>query len=162
LKGSAILVSSILRNEGTTVSFLAGDSAIEISELGFYRLNVQPERESDFLVYEGNAKLDGTEIKPGQRAILFTPRLIIAHTRRMDLDAFELWSRKRSNLLFQRPDSSRRQVVAASYSTRRVTMTGLWYLDETAGAYTFVPGSKEFSSPYGGRYSIGFEGRFHR
>ncbi len=162
LKGSAILVSRILRNEGTTVSFLAGDSAIEISELGFYRLNVQPERESDFLVYEGKAKLDGTEIKPGQRAILFTPRLIIAHTRRMDLDAFELWSRKRSNLLFQRPDSSRRQAIAPSYSTRRVTLTGLWYLDETAGAYTFVPGSKDFSSPYGGRYSIGFEGRFHR
>ena len=162
LKGSAILVSSIPQKEGTTVSFLAGDSAIDISEPGVYRLNVQPERESDFLVYDGKAKLDGTEIKPGQRAILFTPRLIIAHTRRMDLDAFELWSRKRSALLFQGPGSSRRQVVSPSYSTRRVRLTGLWYLEKTSGAYTFVPGSKEFSSPYGGRYSVGFDGRFHR
>lgn len=162
LKGSAILVSRIPQKEGTTVSFLAGDSAIDISEPGVYRLNVQPERESDFLVYDGKAKLDGTELKPGQRAILFTPRLIIAHTRRMDLDAFELWSRKRSAVLFQRPDSSQRQAVSASYATRRVTLTGLWYLDETSGAYTFVPGSREFSSPYGGRYSVGFEGRFHR
>lgn len=162
LRGSAIITSRIPRKEGTIVSFLGGDSAMQILEPGFYRLNVQPERESDFLVYEGKARLDGTELKSAQRAILFTPRLIIGHTRRMDLDAFELWSRKRSNLLFQKPDSSRRHVASASYATRRITLTGLWYWDEKAGAHTFVPGFKEFSSPYGGRYSVGFDGRFHR
>lgn len=162
LKGSAILTSRIPRSEGTAVSFLAGDSTIQVSEPGFYRLNVQPNRESDFLVYEGKVTVDGTEIKSGQRAILFTPRLIVGYTRRMDLDAFELWSRKRSALLFQRPDSSRRHVVSPSYSTRRVTLTGLWYLDGTSRAYTFVPSNKEFSSPYGGRYEVGFAGTYHR
>ena len=38
----------------------------------------------------------------------------------------------------------------------------VWYFDQVAGAYTFVPGAREFSSPYGGRYSVGFAGRFHR
>lgn len=162
LKGSAILTSRIPQKDGVVVSFLAGDSKIQILQLGFYRLNVQPTRESDFLVYEGLVKVDGVDVKSGERAILFTPRLNIAHTRRMDLDAFELWSRKRSAMLFPRPDSSRRHVVKPSMATRRVSLTGLWYLDATTGAHTFVPGSREFSSPYGGRYSIGFEGRFHR
>ena len=79
LKGSAILASQIQRKEGVAVSLLAGDSVIEISEPGFYRLNVQPKRESDVLVYDGKLIVDGTEIKRGQRAILFAPRLIVAH-----------------------------------------------------------------------------------
>jgi hypothetical protein len=162
LQGSAIIASKVERAEGVAVSFLAGDSLIEIPEPGFYRLNVYPRRESDILVYDGKLTVDGTTIKSGQRAILFAPRLIVAHVRRMDLDAFELWSRKRSSLLFARTDLSRRQVIEPTLSTRRVSMTGMWYLDQTSGAYTFVPGSTEFSSPYGGRYSVGFEGRFHR
>lgn len=162
LKGSAIIASKIEREEGVAVSFLAGDSIIQIPEPGFYRLNVQPTRESDVLALDGKLVVDGTEIKSGQRAILFVPRLIVAHVRRMDLDAFELWSRKRSSLLFARTDLSRRQVIEPTLATRRVAMTGMWYLDETSGGYTFVPGSTEFSSPYGGRYSVGFEGRFHR
>jgi hypothetical protein len=162
LKGSAIVTSRLPRKDEVFVSFLAGDSNIEILEPGFYRLNIQPTRESDFLVYEGLGRVDGLNIKSGERAILFTPRLNIAHTRRMDLDAFELWSQKRSAILFPRPNSSRRHVPPSSIATRRVSLSGLWYLDEASGAFTFVPGFKEFSSPYGGRYSVGFEGRFHR
>ena len=36
---------------------------------------------------------------------------------------------------------------------------GLWYLIPESKVYTFVPTGYGLVSPYGGSYSIGFEGR---
>jgi hypothetical protein len=163
LKGSAIIASTLTRKDASTISFVAPEAEIELPGGGFYRLNVKPHRESELLVYEGTINLAGREIDHNHRVIFQGEAYDIWPIRRMDMDPFELWSRKRSSLLYEPQQKSRNnQTITPSAIAHRVEWTGMWYLDEVAGAYTFVPGGREFSSPYGGRYPIGFAGMFHR
>ncbi len=164
LAGSAIIASSLTHKEGPSISFVAPEGEIEIREEGFYRLNVKPRRESEVVVYEGAISIAGREIKQDHRVILQGEEYGIWPIRRMDMDPFELWTRKRSALLNEpkRPNKNQPIPYTARAKAHRVDSTGLWYLDQTTGAYTFVPGYREYSSPYGGRYSVGFAGTFHR
>ncbi len=163
LRGSAIIASSLTRKEGTVISFVAPEAEIEIPAEGFYRLNVKPHRESEIVVYAGAIRIAGREIKQDHRVIFQGEEYGIWPIRRMDMDPFELWTRKRTSLLNELPiRSEKHAVVPARTNAHRAERTGMWYLDQVTGAYTFVPGAREYSSPYGGRYSVGFAGRFHR
>ena len=164
LRGAAIIASSLTRKKGPVISFVAPEADIEIPEEGFYRLNVKPHRESEIFVYAGTISIGGREIKQDHRVIFQGEEYGIWPIRRMDMDPFELWTRKRSSVLFEPAKRPKQQPIAPStrVTAHRVEWSGLWYLDQVTGAYTFVPGSREFSSPYGGRYSVGFAGRFHR
>jgi hypothetical protein len=53
-------------------------------------------------------------------------------------DAFDIWSEKR-----------------ISVQAMRLPFTGVWFLEEKSGEYTFVP-IAAFKSPYGGDYSTTF------
>src|SRR5437588_874904 len=164
LSGSAIIASSLTRKEGTVISFVAPEADIEIPEEGFYRLNVKPRRESEIFVYAGTISVAGREIKQDHRVIFQGEEYGIWPIRRMDMDTFELWTRKRTSLLYELPIRSEKRAVVPTARTNahRAERTGLWYLDQVTSAYTFVPGDREYSSPYGGRYSVGFARRFHR
>jgi hypothetical protein len=154
LKGSAIIASEIQRTEGSLVTLVAPESEIALAPAGFYRLNVKPRRESELLVYDGAIKIGDREIKRDNRVVFQGKDFGIALIRRMDMDAFELWSRKRSALL------SSRMMGNPNANAHRVEQTGMWYLDQATGAYTFVPGAREFSSPYGGKYPVRFAGKW--
>jgi hypothetical protein len=154
LRGSAIIVSTIQGEEGSLVTLVAPEGEIALADEGFYRLNVKPGRESEILVYDGTIKIGDRQIQRDNRVVFQGKEFGIAPIRRMDLDAFELWSRKRSALL-----SSRTAMADPTASAHRVERTGMWYLDQANEAYTFVPGAREFSSPYGGKYSVRFAGR---
>jgi hypothetical protein len=146
LRGSAIISSRLDGKEHTPVSFVAPQSECEILRKGVYRLNRSANGLTEILVYEGRARIAGREIKDGQKAVLAEGGPAIGPMQKNALDSFDVWSRQRS--------------PALSLS-RRVQLRGMWYFDQPFGAYTFVPGWLDFHSPYGGRYSVGFLGRWH-
>lgn len=159
LKGSAIIASAIDRKEGLEITFVSPTAEVHLLEEGFYRLNVKPGRASEFLVITGRIKVGDKEVKQDKRIVFQGTEYEIWPIRKMDVDSFELWSRKRSATL-----------IASSLLPRSLQgrphgggsrQMGLWYLDQTTGAYTFVPGFGYFSSPYGGRYAVGY-GKWNR
>jgi len=166
LKGSAIVISSLTR-EGRVLTSLATSSAqIEIAEAGVYRLGIRSAREAELLVYEGRATIQGQLMKPNQRASMSGTGLEIGDIRKMDIDPFELWSRKRSQMLLlslrmapmmQRTEKyNKHRGAMVPPSTRRVRWSGLWYLVPETDTFTFVPASADRTSPYALKYEFWF------
>ena len=60
-------------------------------------------------------------------------------------DAFDVWSYRRSRLPMIR-----------AFEQYLGPFGGMWFLQEATGQYTFVPARWEYSSPYGGKYSVRF------
>ena len=146
VRGSAIIWTRLKGKDQTPVSFVAPQGEFEILKEGVYRLNSRANGETEMLVYEGRARIAGREIKDGQKAVFAEGGLAILEMQQKALDSFDVWSREKS--------------PSMSLSTR-VPLGGLWFYDQTSGAYTFVPGVLDFHSPYGGRYSVGFLGMWH-
>ena len=157
LRGAAIIASSVPAKDGLLTSFVAAGAEIEIPGKGFYRLNLSL-RETELLVYEGKVSIAGNVIESGHRVVFSGDSPEVGPTRRRDLDAFELWSRKRSSVLFEEPSRYKHAPVTAP-NAHRVESFGLWCLVPDSDVYTFVPTFYGLESPYGGTYSIGFEGR---
>jgi hypothetical protein len=158
LGGAAIIASSVPRKDGLLTSFVASTTEIEIPGKGFYRLNVSSGGESELLVYEGKVSVAGSVVEGGHRIVFSGDDTQVGPTRRRDLDAFELWSRKRSSVLFEEPDRFKHVAVGVP-NAHRAQSFGLWCLVPDSEGYTFVPTFYGLESPYGGVYSIGFEGR---
>jgi len=158
LRGAAIIASSVPTKDGLLTSFVASGAEVEIPGRGFYRLNVSPGGETELLVYEGMVSIAGSIIEAGHRVVLSGDSSEVLPTRRRDLDAFELWSRKRSSLLFEEPSRYKHAPVAAP-NAHRAQYFGVWCLVPDSDVYTFVSSAYRLASPYGGTYSIGFEGR---
>lgn len=158
LRGAAIIVSSVPDKDRLLTSFLASGAEMEIPGKGFYRLNVSPGRETELLVYEGKVSIAGRVIEAAHRVVFSGDNPEVGPTRRRDLDAFELWSRKRSSVLFEDPGRFKHVAVAAP-NAHRAQFFGVWCLVPDTEVYTFVPTAYGLQSPYGGTYAIGFEGR---
>lgn len=146
VRGSAIIFTRLEGKEHTPVSFIAPQGEGEILRKGIYRMNRGANGHTEILVFEGRARIAGREIKDGQKAVFAEDGPVIASMQKKAVDSFDVWSRQRS------PSMS---------LSRRVQLRGMWYLDQAFGAYTYVPGWVDFHSPYGGRYSVGFLGRWH-
>jgi hypothetical protein len=157
LHGSAIMASSVPRTDGLVTSFNAGEAEVEIPGKGFYRLNVSP-RLSELLVYEGKVSIAGQVVEADHRAELLGRNIDVGAIRRRDLDAFELWSRKRSSVLFEEPNRYK-HIAVSTPNAHRAQRFGLWCLVRDSSSYTFVPAMLGLESPYGGTYEIGFQGR---
>jgi hypothetical protein len=156
LRGAAIIAAGLPVKDGLVISFVAS-AEIEIPGKSFCRLNVA-RGETELLVYEGKVSIAGRVVEGGNRVVFSGDDPQVGPTRRRDLDAFELWSRKRSALLLN--DPSRFKHAPFDFpNAHRASFFGLWCLVPDAEGYTFVPTGVGLESPYGGSYSIGFAGR---
>jgi hypothetical protein len=174
MQGSALIVSTLSPAAGWATSLIAPDGAVAIPGAGIIRLNVYPRRRSEVFVFEGYAQIRGQEIPANNRVVLGTTEAAPEPIRQMDIDPFELWSLRRSsvlaNTLIVLPRSRRsapgrpvdyeadvfKHGRVMPQPSHRVSTAGLWYLDLSAKAYTFVPNSYEQRSPYGGKYVVSF------
>jgi hypothetical protein len=145
-------------------SLVAPTGEIEIPEGGIYRLNVKS-REAELVVYHGSATIQGQLITESQRAILRGTRVETGPIRWMDIDPFELWSRKRSHFLIlalsaaafhTKIETSKHRPALLPGSVHRVIDSGMWYFFPEMGAYTFVPSDRDRRSPYGPKYEFWF------
>jgi hypothetical protein len=118
------------------------DRPYEIAERGIYRFNTLPDGGTSLLVFSGAVKVAGKMIEAEKS----NARLVIQQTEssvsRFAQDSFDIWS------------SRRRRSGQVHRIKRALGMGGLWYLNETANQYTFVPMHWEHRSPYGGKYSV--------
>jgi hypothetical protein len=162
--GSAMMLSSLTRKSGVFTSLVAPTGEIEIPEGGIYRLNVKS-REAELVVYHGSATIQGQLITESQRAILRGTRVETGPIRWMDIDPFELWSRKRSHFLIlalsaaafhTKIETSKHRPALLPGSVHRVIDSGMWYFFPEMGAYTFVPSDRDRRSPYGPKYEFWF------
>ena len=114
-----------------------------IWEKGNYRVNVMPNAKSELLVYEGTTRIPKKDIPESKKDRAPNNLQEEISLKKLTGDSFDLWSLRRSKL-----------PVIRSFA--RYFGGGMWYLLESTGEYTFVPARSEFSSPYGGDYSIMF------
>lgn len=165
INGSAMVFSSLKRKSGMLTSLMAPTGEIEISEGGIYRLNVKSNREAELVVYQGSATIKGQVITESQRGILSGKGFETGPTRWMDIDPFELWSRKRSQFLIlslsmpgllEKANNNKHRPALAPGSVHRVRSSGMWYLFPETDAYTFVPSERDRRSPYGPKYEFWF------
>ena len=145
LRGSAIITYNIADKNLAPVTLVAPQLEYEIAKRGVYRLNVAPGGESEMIVREGGIRVAGREVKEGKKAVFRDGGLAVTSIGKKEQDSFDVWSRKRP-----------------LFDYHRVENKGIWFFDQTLGAYTFVSGFFSFHSPYGGKYSVGFAGRGRR
>jgi hypothetical protein len=154
-KGSAVVTSALdARGPTVPVTFVAPQAEYEVMKRGVYRLNVLPGGESQMIVYEGGIKLNAGKIKEGEKMVLGRTKPEILPVDKEAMDSFDIWSRNRAAPLTA-PERSVRDVIA-SLKRERAYYSGLWFFDQAAGTYTFVPGRLGFHSPYGGEYTTRF------
>jgi hypothetical protein len=142
LRGSAILIYLVgPKDVATPVTLAAPQVEYEIAGAGVYRLNLTPNG-SEMVVRSGKIKVPGHTVGDGKKVTSRDGAAAITSIGRVPIDSFDVWSRNR-----------------LGFDNHRVELYGIWYFDQTAGAYTFVSGRYSFNSPYGGKYSVGFDGR---
>lgn len=154
LKGSAV-VTSIQEDKGDALVTMQGFGAdYEVEKKGVYRLNVTPPDRSEIIVYEGQVSSQGGKIKEGKKSVTEDQETGIASIDKKALDSLDVWSRKRTATLAVSAEWVRQRI--AEIKSDRVYNNGMWFFDKWFRTYTFVPGIWDFSSPYGGDYSVKF------
>jgi hypothetical protein len=149
LKGSAVIVIPEPDRKATeeiALKLVAGKVEFEVSKKGIYRLNLTAENRPEMLVYDGAVMIAGREIKASKRIVSAASGLTELTLNKQALDSFDVWSVRRSQI---------RDSIGFRHAFGPVG--GLWFLDESAGEYTFVPAKWDYSSPYGGRYAITYD-----
>jgi hypothetical protein len=154
VKGSAVVTSLAEEKDDAAVTLLGPGAEYEVGRKGVYRLNVLPPDRSEIIVYEGQLNSPGGKIKDGKKSVTEDQETAIVSIDKKALDSLDLWSRRRTASLAVSAEWVRQRV--AKFKSERVYNNGMWYFDKWYRTYTFVPGIWDFSSPYGGDYSVKF------
>lgn len=144
VRGSVIVISEPDANapKPNVLTLTVEGIEYEILARGHYRLNVIKGK-SEMLVYDGSVKVAGNAIKAGKRFVRAGTAETVLPLDKQALDALVVWSNRR--MLLSEPGVVKHFLWRAG---------GLWLLDESTGEYTFVPATWDYSSPYGGSYSV--------
>jgi hypothetical protein len=147
IKGSAI---AILNPDSDTrdpavLTIVAGKTEHRISEKGNYRISMNAGATSELLVYDGTRRVPVSQRSPAKKNPPADKLQAQTPIKKLTGDSFDLWSYRRSRL----PEI---RIFTRYFGP----MGGMWFLVQATGEYTFVPARLEYSSPYGGRYSIKF------
>jgi hypothetical protein len=139
LRGSAIVHNWLDVKDQNLVTLSAPHGLYNMLTQGLYRLNVDSKGDSEMLVYSGYVQTDEGELIEQHHSV--EKRNGAKANKPIDKrarDAFDIWSEKR-----------------ISVQGRRLPFTGVWFLEENSGEYTFIPVAG-YKSPYGGDYSTTF------
>jgi hypothetical protein len=145
-RGSVVLVvhqSSSKVLAANVLKLSTGNAAYEITNAGYYHLNVTPDK-SEMLVYEGTVRTKGGNIGATKRIVTAGLNTSESSLQKDARDSFDLWSDFRA-------------ANQGGSSMLRLWYSGLWFFDPAIKEYTFVPGGRECKSPYGGSYSTMYQ-----
>jgi len=141
LRGSALIYFTYGEKEKAArplISFATPQLEFEILRDGIYQLTVN-NNSSEMNVYIGRVKLAARVINDEKRVTVRDGALDVQSLSNKQRDSFYVWSLKR---------------VSALTRSRRIKLNGMWYFDTDTNIHTYVPGRREFRSPYGGSYSV--------
>lgn len=145
VKGSVVLVvaeTSVKARERNSLKLISGDTSFDIGKRGFYHLNRPGTDIVEMLIYDGEVKLNGSEIGARKKLIVSGSNLTRASLDKDDQESFDVWSDRRVMRNLVNP------------TRRRMWFAGAWYLDPASDEFTFVPGERYCKSPYGGDYVV--------
>ena len=136
---------------------------------GLYRFEVAADGRTMALVHKGRLIVDGKEVKEGKEAVLSEGALSVASIDGRAPDEFDRWSRDRAEYLVavnkELEDNAVSQAYQDSYGSG-YSSPGLnswyggswfgssWFYSPRRHCYTFLPGRRGISSPYGSHYGF--------
>ena len=146
IRGSAIAIieSNSVSLEPAVLTIVGNKFEHKISERGNYRITANG-GSSDLLVYNGPTRVPAKETSPSRKQLPSDIAEIGVEFDKLTGDAFDVWSYRRSRLPMIR-----------AFEQYLGPFGGMWFFQEATGQYTFVPARWEYSSPYGGKYSVRF------
>lgn len=175
IKGSAIVEASGADGARMFLDVTTPQTRIVIDRKGLYRINLLPDNSTELLVWKGQALVgsdssSAQKVKDGERVSIHSSReLTTAKFDKKDADAFDLWSKSRSETLTAASRKLSDRALAGSYASYRRSafwgsrsISGLWIYDPYISGRTFLPFYYGWSSPYGRSYSTGFGFLSHR
>jgi hypothetical protein len=145
ISGSAILISQPEPGAigSNTISLIMAGRRYVISKPGIFRVNAQPGRAPEFLIFDGEVAVAGHHFKGPRKLISQSEGLTDLEFDKSSTDAFDAWAERRSQL---QSIMRSRQLLSP--------LGGVWFVIEATGQYTFVPAQWSYHSPYGGNYSV--------
>jgi len=165
IKGSAIIEATGPDDVRFQINVEAGNQKLAIARSGIYRLNVSA-NSTELLVRKGRVILpNGELIKSGKKVSFAGGAPLVAKLEKTDVDAFDLWSKQRAEMLAQANRKLSNSVMNAylsngswGYPFFGRTRWGLWTFSPFSQCYTFLPFFFGWSSPYGHYYGSYFGG----
>jgi ferric-dicitrate binding protein FerR (iron transport regulator) len=147
IKGSAvaILEPDTEATEPAVLTIVADKTEHRLSEKGNYRISMIAGAKPELLVYDGTTRVPLSEVSRSKKNRPSDKAHTEIFLHKLTGDGFDIWSYRRSRL-----------VEIRSFRRYFGPFGGMWCLVESTGEYTFVPARWQYSSPYGGRYSIRF------
>jgi hypothetical protein len=146
-KGSiAVFVPDIKWKKSSPSVLRVGDGQreYEIARYGYYRLSVSSANDSELRVYNGSVNTPERILKSPTKLVRHGASFIESGLKREAEDNLDIWSERRHALMESAGDPR--------------PSTGMWFLNGTTNEYTFVPPTHFYRSPYGGDYSVVYQG----
>lgn len=148
LSGSAILEASAI---DVAIKFTTPQQMFTIAKNGLYRFHAEANGKSEMLVYKGKVKVGNTEVKDGKKVVVDNAAPAVLAFNKKDMDEFDTWSKDRAKAILAANKQLSNRLLRSSMAYG--LSSNLWVFDPWLRSYTFLPGWRGFSSPYGGGYS---------
>jgi FecR protein len=165
IRGTAIVEAAGADGLQLNISISTPHTKLAIVRHGLYRLNVVPGDATELIVRKGSVILNDshTKVKGGNKVVFSATTVSVAKMTKEEKDkqeAVDSWSKDRGESLAkanrrinERMINSAFSAYNRSYFSFRNRGLGLWFYNDLAGCYTFLPFFYGFGSPYGGSYS---------
>ena len=166
IRGTAIVEAAGADGLQLNISISTPHTKLAIVRHGLYRLNVVPGDATELIVRKGSVILNDshTKVKGGNKVVFSATTVSVAKMTKEEKDQQEgvdSWSKDRGEALAKANRRINGRMINSALSAynnryfgfRADRGLGLWFYNDLAGCYTFLPFFYGFGSPYGGSYS---------
>jgi len=166
IRGTAIVEAAGTDGLQLNISISTPHTKLAIVRHGLYRLNVVPGDATELIVRKGSVILNDshTKVKGGNKVVFSSTTVSVAKMTKEEKDQQEgvdSWSKDRGEALAKANHRINGRMINSALSAynngyfgyRMNRGLGLWFYNDLAGCYTFLPFFYGFGSPYGGSYS---------
>jgi hypothetical protein len=165
IRGTAIVEATGADGLQLNISISTPHTKLAIVRHGLYRLNVVPGDATELIVRKGSVILNDshTKVKGGNKVVFSATTVSVAKMTKDEKNVQEgvdNWSKDRGEALAKANRRINGRMINSAFSAYnngyfgfRNRGLGLWFYNDLAGCYTFLPFFYGFGSPYGGSYS---------
>lgn len=166
IRGTAIVEATGADGLQLNININTPHAKLAIVRHGLYRLNVVPGDATELIVRKGSVILNDshTKVKGGNKVIFSATAVSVAKLTKEEKkrsEGVDTWSKDRGEALAKANSRINGRMINSAFSAynrgyfgfRNYHGVGLWFYNDLAGCYTFLPFFYGFGSPYGGSYS---------
>ncbi|HZJ45976.1 MAG TPA: FecR family protein [Pyrinomonadaceae bacterium] len=167
IRGTAIVEATGADGLQLNINISTPHTRLAIVRHGLYRLNVVPGDATELIVRKGSVILNDshTKVKGGNKVVFSSTTVSVAKMSKEEKDkqagGVDSWSKDRGEALAKANNRINGRMINSAFSAygngyvgfRMTRGVGLWFYNDIAGCYTFLPFFYGFGSPYGGSYS---------